>query len=615
MDGGDPFIEAEVDLDSAALQQEQQKRKDRRGEQAARAATGGLPSISSAEVDARNSADEASPLLERSNENEDGEGDSGPSWPGSVDFAHLPWYKRPSIFWVIGPFFIMACAFGGIITPKLNLILDLICREYISERMSSEPGFTMAPVDFNGGNNDQCRLPEIQQRVAQFTLWGNLIAGILAAISSPKLGALSDRYGRKPILIVTSIGTIAGEIITIFAALYPETFPVPVLLLSFALDGLTGSFLVAMSMSNAYATDCTPPTQRNVAFGFFHASLFTGIALGPIMAGYIVKLTGKIVIVFYIMTAVHIGFMLFVGLVVPESLTKKRQQLAREKHDSLMSTNDQPNRDWVNQLRALNLLEPLKILRPTGPGSSPALRRNLLFLAAVDTIVFGVAMGSMTVVIIYTRYQFGWETFESGKYLTIVNSCRTFCLLVVLPVLTRWFRGKPGLRKQSNKGSDMFDLSIIRFAILFDTLGYLGFTLARQGPAFILSGVIASIGGIGSPTLQAALTKHVPEDRTGQLLGANGLLHALARVVAPTVFNAIYSATVKTFTQTVFVCLCATFGLAFITSWFIRPHVYYGDDTHGDDVSHEDDATWRIPIVTAVGEGAKLLFAAIFSRN
>jgi len=613
------IVEAEVELDTEALLQEQRRREDRRGEQAVRAATGGLPPISSPEFRARDQADECSPLLERTSDSGDGddedEEEEEQAWTGTADFAHLPWYGRPSIYWVIVPFFVMACAFGGIIAPKLNLILELICREYITERMAHEPGFTMAPVNFDNGNNNQCRIPEVQQRVAQFNIWGGLLSGILAAVTSPKLGALSDRYGRKPILIITSIGTVLGEIITIFAALYPETFPVPVLLLSYALDGLTGSFLVAMSISNAYATDCTPPSERNVAFGFFHASLFTGLAIGPIVAGYIVKWTGKIVIVFFIMSAVHVAFILFVAVVVPESLSKKRQMLAREKHGLLAAAKD-PNRDWINSLRAFNLLEPLKILRPTGPGASRALRRNLFVLAAVDTIVFGVAMGSISVIIIYMNYQFGWGTFESGRYITIVNIARTFCLLVVLPLLTKWYRGRQGATKQKNKGSDMFDLTMIRIAILFDTLGYLGFSVSRTDVPFILSGVVASFGGIGSPTLQAALTKHVPEDRTGQLLGAMGLLHALARVIAPAVFNAIYSATVETFTQTVFVCLCATFGLAFVTSWFIRPHVYYAEKVDvanaASDVG-EGSTNRRIPIVTAVAETAVAGTRAAFS--
>ena len=125
---------------------------------------------------------------------------------------------------------------------------------------------------------------------------------------------------------------------------------------------------------------------------------------------------------------------------------------------------------------------------------------------------------------------------------------------------------------QKNSGSDLFDLSIIRAAIVFDTLGYLGYTLARTGNMMILSGCIAALGGIASPTLQSAMTKHVPPEQTGQLLGASGLLHALSRVVAPTLFNGIYAATVGSFTQTVFVCLTATFGLAFVISWLVKPH-------------------------------------------
>lgn len=123
-----------------------------------------------------------------------------------------------------------------------------------------------------------------------------------------------------------------------------------------------------------------------------------------------------------------------------------------------------------------------------------------------------------------------------------------------------------------SSGSDLFDLSIIRAAIFFDMAGFLGYALVRKGELFALSGAIAAIGGIGSPTLGAALTKHVPQDQVGQLLGATGLLHAVARVMGPTIFNGIYSATVGAYRQTVFVCLAATFGTAFLCSWFIRPH-------------------------------------------
>lgn len=474
---------------------------------------------------------------------------------------------------MLGPFLIMTLAFGGIITPRINLLLNLICREYISEKQTLDPNFTLLPIVF-GGDNPQCRIPEVQSRVAQFTLYGNLIAGLLSAVTSPRLGALSDRYGRTKILALTSMGTIAGEIIMIIAATYPEKFAVNWILIGFAVDGLCGSFVCAMAISNAYASDVTPPARRNIAFGYFHGALFTGIALGPIAAGLIVKLTGSPLSIFYISLGVHIFFVLVVAFVIPESLSKARQYSARHKHQETKATTGTSS-DWIDHLRAVNLLEPLKILWPRGPGSSPALRRNLVFLAAVDTILFGVAMGSMTVVIIYSNYQFGWGSFESGVFLSIVNTCRVVCLIIVLPLITRFVRGKASSIRHRSSGSDTFDLTVIRVAVFFDTLGYLGFTLARTGPLLILSGSVASIGGMGSPTLQSALTKHVPADRTGQLLGASGLLHALARVVAPTIFNAIYSATVGKFTQTVFVCLTSTFALAFVLSWFIKPHSMY----------------------------------------
>ncbi|KAK4561734.1 hypothetical protein LTR86_004413 [Recurvomyces mirabilis] len=604
MDTAEAAIEAEVELDQQALAERRAHRR-RDGERAAQISKGGIDinvahrqreDYYNGGNNASDDAGEDSPLLRQLTPD-----DRRPSYEVE-DYSHLPWYRRPSVLWMLGPFLLMTLAFGGSIPPKINLTLELICRQYISERQLADPAFTMVPVDFGSGDNDQCRIPEVQSRVAIFTLWGSLLAGVFSAITSPKLGALSDRYGRKPILIFTSIGTICAEIITIFAALYPETFPVDLLLVGYAIDGLFGSFIVAMAIANSYAADCTPPQLRNVAFGYFHGCLFSGLALGPILAGYLVKWTGHIVVVYYILLAVHTFFVLFIGFAVPESLSKKRQFASREKHRKELAQLG-PASDWVWWGRQVNLLEPLKILWPTGRHSSSKLRWNLIVLAAVDTIAFGVAMGSMTLVLIYTNYQFGWKTFESSRFMSIVNSSRVFCLIVVLPLITRLVRGKVDAKKK-NTGSDGFDLTVIRVAILFDTLGYLGYALSRDAGLFMLSGVVAAIGGIGSPTLQSALTKHVPADQTGQLLGASGLLHALARVVAPTAFNAIYSATVGKYTQTVFVCLAATFGLAFVISWFIRPHVYLDPSDMKDEDEEVDETTnasANIPIVSSIG--------------
>ena len=425
-----------------------------------------------------------------------------------------------------------------------------------------------------------------------------IIGGSLSAVMAPKLGALSDRYGRKRLIVITSFGMFLTEIITILAAKYPDSVHYQWLLVGATFDGICGSFTASMALTHAYAADCTAPPKRAMAFGYFHACLFTGIAIGPLVAALLIKLSGELLTIFYVALAVHTVFIFFILFVVPESLSRKRQILAQEKYhlegQSLRLLDERHHGGYYGTLRVMirkaNILAPLKILWPTGPGSSSHLRANLILLSAVDTIIFGVAMGSVTVLVYYLGYQFGWDTTQSSEFVSIVNIVRVAALLIVLPSLNYLVRTRRANRQrresgfaipESNSGSDLLDLSIIRVAIGLEVLGYAGYAIARTGPLFVLSGILAACGGVGSPTLQSALTKHVPHDRVGQLLGATGLLHALARIVAPTIFNLIYAATVGTFPQAVFTVLTGCFGVAFLVSWFIRPNGKFQSRRYG----------------------------------
>jgi MFS family permease len=497
--------------------------------------------------------------------------DSEHEWDGQADFEGLPWWKKPSIFWLLPPFLLFTIAFGGVIVPKINLIMDLVCTEYYATDNGDPISGPMAP-------GDRCQNDAVSSRSSLFLLYGSLCSGILSAIVSPKLGALSDRHGRKKFMILNTVGALGGEILTILAAKYPHKVHVNWILVGYCIEGISGSFIVGMAVAHSYAADCTSPQKRAVAFSYFHACLFGGIAIGPALSGYIIEArqkyvghTDAVLLIFYIALAAHLVFIAFLVFLIPESLSERRQEDARQRHKEAVEKVG-PSSDWIDQLRHINLFKPLGILWPTGPGSSSAVRWNLLLLAATDTIMFGVAMGAMSVVLVYTRRQFGWHELETGRFMTIVNTSRVLALLLLLPLLTRLVKGKNAHTRGRKSGSDLFDLSIIRAAIFFDMMGYLGYVLARKGELFALSGALAAVGGIGSPTLGAALTKHVPQEKVGQLLGATGLLHAIARVIGPTIFNGIYSATVGSFRQTVFVTLCATFGVAFVCSWFVRPH-------------------------------------------
>jgi len=472
-----------------------------------------------------------------------------------------------------------AFTFGGTIVPFINIVKTLICNNYMHDRQAKDPSFMHKPV-LLGQEDDFCSTnTEVLAAIAMFTLYGQLAGGITSAFSSPKLGALSDRYGRRRLLAFTVFGSIIKDSLIILAVTRPKTFSIYTLLVAYALDGLCGSFTTMMAVSNAYASDCTPPARRAIAFGRLHGCLFTGIAFGPLFAGYIIAATGELVSVFYIALVAHAAFLLFLAFVLPESLTMKRQLAARENHRLaeeryVASLSDFSGFSYAKAvLQKNNIFAPLKILNPTGSGSSPSLRRNLVLLSAVDTIMFGAAMGSMTVVLIYTGSAFHWDNLDTSRFLSVVNISRVSCLLVLLPLITRLVRGKPSPNvKQSEDGCDSLDLGLIRGAVLFDTLGFIGYAVATTGGMMVAAGMIAGVGGIGSPTLQSSLTKHIPPENVGQLLGAIGLLHALARVVAPTVFNYIYAKTVvRDMPQTVFVVLAACFGLAFLASLFLRP--------------------------------------------
>ncbi|QDS69756.1 hypothetical protein FKW77_010165 [Venturia effusa] len=517
---------------------------------------------------------EESPLLRNGPVNHEGEFDC---FLDPVSLKRLPWYTRPSVYWLLAPFALSALAFGGVIVPKVNLVLSLICHEFLREESHVNPYNIFAALP-----DDRCRVPEIQSKVSVFKLSMSVISGSIAAVVAPKVGELSDRYGRLPMIVWINMGMIINEIIVIFTAQFPNTVSVHWILVGSVFDGLGGSFIAAMAVSHSYASDVTPASKRNVVFGYFHGCLFTGIALGPIIAGSIIKVTGDVITMFYLAAGCHFVFVLMLIFVIPESVTKARQLQARKKFRDAAEA--RPVTSPLRKLQAFNLLEPLKILY--APGGAPGVRRNLILLALTDTIVFGVGMGAAVVVLLYSNFAFGWGQWEQSKFVSIMNSSRVSCLLIILPTITHWYRnrqqhrqGLPSMSRESSgpDGTDKFELAVIRFAILADTLGFLGYALSRNGTQFIISGALAGMGGIASPSMQAALTKHVPKEQVGQLLGAMGLLHAVGRVVGPMLFTGIYAATVAVFPQAYFIILTVMFSVAFAVSWKIRPYVKYSE--------------------------------------
>ncbi|TQS38459.1 hypothetical protein Golomagni_01034 [Golovinomyces magnicellulatus] len=489
----------------------------------------------------------------------------------------LCWWRKPSMYWLLAPYFIYAVAMGSILVPRLSLIVNLLCRSQLIKESANDTNFIL-PTDFD--QNLKCKVPEIQALTVKFTLCMTITNSILSALISPKLGALSDRYGRLRIIAITSLGALAADIITVLVAKCPEIFDYRWLLFSSLLDGGCGSFSACAAITHAYATDCTTTSKRAVAFGYFNASLFSGIAIGPLLAALLMRYTHSYISIFYATIALHIIFISFVLFIAPESLTITHREKVQENYVA-----DKDSRHWTAFSNGKTfhkksyIIAPFRVFFASSSNNLKSSRRNLVKLAAIDAIVSGISMNSATIIILYLGYKYSWDTTSLSIFTSTIYSCRVCALIVIHPLfqylLKKYYnshrcRVSDSIAEQQVLGFNLVDLSMIICGIILEMVGFLGYATVRKSIFFVAAGVIGSIGSMTSPTLKSAITKQVSQDEVGQLLGSLGLLQSLMRIFFPLLLNLVYASTVGNMPQAVFVVLVCCLGLALLLSLSVR---------------------------------------------
>ncbi|KAK4500903.1 hypothetical protein PRZ48_009095 [Zasmidium cellare] len=442
--------------------------------------------------------------------------------------------RRPAVLWILIPITLLTTALGGANPSKQVLILDLVCRDYRT---------THSAVD----DEDICRSPAVSSRFSVFSLYIALLSGLLLIFSVPRLCTLSDRRGRRLPLMVAVAGTVASEIIALFAATYPDTFPTILLLLGAVMEGATGSVLVTTSVAGSYIRDCTSAEERNTAFAYLHGCLAVGLTVGPSLAGLAVEKTGTIAVVFYMLVGIHSFVFLFLGLLVPESLP------AEKRLERNAESTQEPGSARGFSLKPFS--------------DSPLLRRNILCLAIIDAIVFGVGLGSASIVP-YTNLMFGWKSVELGHMMTVSHGTGILANFLLLPLLSYLFR-----TKSSASPCTVFDVVLIRSMLLVTAIGHMGHAVSPTGTFILLSSAVVWLGSIAAPVVQSSLTKHVSAEKTGALLGVIGQLHACGRILFPVIFNGIYSITVGDAPWLVFVLLSVVLVLGIgVSLWIWTGH-------------------------------------------
>lgn len=325
----------------------------------------------------------------------------------------------------------------------------------------------------------------------------------MAFVFAPTMGALSDRFGRRPVLLCA----LFGSGLDYFAmALSPNLW---FLFLTRALNGISGS---TISVCNASIADVTPPDKRAGAYGLLGAAFGLGFVLGPLMGGVLAAPTieipwlgltyhGDIHYPFYaagILTMINWAYGL---LVLPESLPKERR--ARF---------------------ALARANPIKVF--AGVGKYPLVAGLGASLFLLNLAQFGLH----TTWVLYTGHRYKWGPLEVGLSLAFVGVSAA----VVQGGLARKIIPALGPGVLGEKRAVLIGSAIA-------VLAYLGYGLATQGWMIYAIVILASIGGIAQPAFQALITRTVRGDQQGSIQGALTGSNSIAQILGPIIATSVFA--------------------------------------------------------------------------
>jgi DHA1 family tetracycline resistance protein-like MFS transporter len=293
-------------------------------------------------------------------------------------------------------------------------------------------------------------------------LYGAMLAvyAIMQFIFSPVLGALSDRFGRRPVLLLSLAGTLLDYLVM---ALTPLGW---VLVVGRAMAGITSA---NMAVASAYITDITPPEQRAQRFGLVGAVMSMGFIVGPVIGGVMGAWWLRSP---FLVAALFNGLNLAVALfVLPES------------HKTAGGNFD---------LKQLNPLAPLVWLWNFKP----------LLPMVIVSVVFGlIAAVPGTIWVLYGAERFGWDSVHMGISLSVFGVSGALSQAFLVGPLTKRFG----------------DLGTLMIGVAFDALAYTLMAFAYQSWMGYAVAPLFALGGVAMPALQSLLTSRVSDEQQGQL--------------------------------------------------------------------------------------------------
>jgi MFS transporter, DHA1 family, tetracycline resistance protein len=317
-----------------------------------------------------------------------------------------------------------------------------------------------------------------------FGLFGTAWA-LMQFLFSPILGGLSDRFGRRPVVLLSNFGLGLDYVLMALA---------PSLIWLFVGRVISGITSASVSTAFAYITDITPPERRAAVFGKIGVAFGAGFILGPAIGGLLGGMDPRLP--FWVAAGLSFANALYGLLILPESLPPDRRSPFRWKS--------------ANPVGALHLLRSDRVLAGLSVVN---------FVAQVAHVVLPSTF------VLYATYRYGWDAKTVGLTLAMVGICAMAVQGAAIGPIVRRFGERRALVLGLSSGA----------------AGFLIFGLAPSGALFWLGIPVMALWGVAGAATQALTTQLVAPDQQGKLQGATSSVQSVSQMVGPFLFTLTFA--------------------------------------------------------------------------
>jgi len=326
--------------------------------------------------------------------------------------------------------------------------------------------------------------------LAHAARWGGTLTFVYALmqfVMMPIIGGLSDRFGRRPVLLVSLFAYSVDFLVMALA---------PTIMMIAVARTAAGAFAATFSTANAYIADISPPEKRAANFGLVGAAFGLGFIIGPAIGGVLGEAYGPRAPFFFVAAIGALNF-LFGLFVLPETLAPENKRKFEWRRANAVGS--------FHQFAKYPVMLPIAIV---------------LFIAQIAHWSYPAVWAY------YAIEKFGWSELEIAASLSFVGlmaaAVQGGLTRVVIPMLG--------------------ERSTALFAMSVTLVSYVAFAFAEA--VWLVYGLIAlsALGGLAQPALQGVMSRTMPANAQGELQGAVAAVMSIAMVISPWLMTQIFAA-------------------------------------------------------------------------